>query len=237
MYRVVIGDDDKLFLTEAEGIVLECLEADGLARGVDFEIECCSEADLLMAALDEERCQLLLLDVEFGGTNGLEMAASLREKGAAFRLIYITSYRDYVFESFDTQPLHYLLKPVNRKKLTELIRDDYRRRYLDERVYLRAGSKHISLAYHDIYAVEAAQHKVIFHLRDSTEEWSSTLRTLAQNLPGWCFCRCHNSYLLNLSHVTELVRYQALLDNGMTVPISKRFYRSSIEQYMEFLKN
>ncbi len=239
MYFVAIGDDDRMFLEEAEGIVSECLAADGLVRGMDFEIECYSEADKLAAALEngKNRCQLLLLDVEFGGVSGLNVAASLRETDAVFRLIYITSYRDYVFESFDTQPLHYLLKPVDKDKLAALIREDYRRRYMDARVHLMAGSRHISIEYRDIYAVEAAQHRVIFHLRNSMEEWSGTLRTLAQDLPGWCFCRCHNSYIINFSHVTELVRYQAKMDNGTVVPISKRFYKPAIEQYMEFLKN
>ncbi|NBJ88256.1 LytR/AlgR family response regulator transcription factor [Acutalibacter sp. 1XD8-36] len=238
MYRIIIGDDDTVFLEEAAGIVSECLTAEGLVQGVDFNIDCYSKAEPLIDALErgKEGC-LLLLDVEFGDVNGLSAAASLREKELEFRLIYITSYRDYVFDSFDTQPLHYLLKPVNKEKLAGLIRDDLRRQYLDARIYLKAGSKHLSIAYSDIYAVEAAQHRIIFHLKNGVEEWSGTLRELAQTLPGWCFCRCHNSYIVNFSHVTELVRYQAKLDNDIIIPISKRFYKPAIEQYMEFLKN
>ncbi len=239
MYRIAIGDDDVGFLQKAEGLVSRCLETDGLKRGTDFEIDCYPAAPPLLAALngDQDRYQLLLLDVEFGEDNGLTVAASLRENNAQFSLIYITSYRDYVFDSFDTRPLHYLLKPVDEEKLATLIREDCRRRYLDVRLYLKAGGKHISLAYQDLYAVESAQHRVLLHLRDNIEEWNGSLRTLAPKLPGWCFCRCHNSYFINFTYVTELVRYEARLKNGEVIPVSKRFYKSAIERYIAFLKN
>jgi len=239
MYRIAIGDDDFRFLQKAEVLVSRCLESDGLKRGTDFDIDCYSAAPPLLAALngDKDLYQLLLLDVEFGRDNGLSVAASLRENQAEFSLIYITSHRDYVFDSFDTRPLHYLLKPVDEEKLKALIQEDCRRRYLDVRLYLKTGGKHISLAYQDLYAVESAQHRVFFHLRDSTEEWNGSLRTLAPELPGWCFCRCHNSYFVNFTHVTELVRYEARLKNGEAIPVSKRFYKSAIERYIAFLKN
>lgn len=239
MYRIAIGDDDSAFLGETESLVSGCLEAEGLNRGVDFEIDCCTAATPLLTALsgDKNRYQLLLLDVEFGRDNGLAVAAALRKRQASFRLIYITGHRDYVFDSFDTQPLHYLLKPVDKEKLMALIREDLRRRYLDARLYLKSGARHLALAYGDICAVESAQHRVLFHLRDRAEEWNGSLRTLAPELPGWCFCRCHNSYFVNLTHVTELVRYEARLDNGQTIPVSKQCYKSAIAQYIAFLKN
>lgn len=239
MYQIAIGDDDPVFLKEAEALALKCLESEGLRRGVHFEIDCYSAAAPLLAALegDKDRYQLVLLDVEFGKDNGLAVAASLREFQSGFRLIYITSHRDYVFDSFDTRPLHYLLKPVNKEKMSALIREDYRCQYSDARLYLKTGGRHISLAFQDIYAAEASQHRAFLHLKNGMEEWGGSLTELARSLPGWRFCRCHNSYYVNLSHVTELVRYEARLDNGQIIPVSKRFYKSVIEQYIAFLKN
>lgn len=226
-------------MEELSGIASRCLEAQGLQAGTDYAVDCYSAAPPLLARLEDEGddYQLVLLDVELGGDNGLRVAAGLRERGAQFSLIYVTRYRDYVFDSFDTRPLHYLLKPVDADKLAELIREDYRRRYQDARLYLKAGSKHLSLAYQDIYAVEAALHRVLLHLRDGREEWNGSLTELASRLPTWRFCRCHNSFLINLTHVTELVRYEARLDNGAVIPVSKRLYKSAVEQYIAFLKN
>lgn len=236
MYRIAIGDDDPEALEELNSIVSRCMEAEGLRLGADYAVDCYSAAQPLLDA-GGGAYQLVLLDVEFGGDNGLRMAAALRESGAQFSLIYVTRYRDYVFDSFDTHPLHYLLKPLDGDKLAELVREDYRRRYQDARLYLKAGSKHLSLAYRDIYAVEAALHRVFLHLKDGKEEWNGSLTELTPKLPTWCFCRCHNSFLINLTHATELVRYEARLDNGRVIPVSKRFYKPAVEQYIAFLKN
>lgn len=238
MYQIAIGDDDPIFLRETEALVSKCMDGEGLLRGAGYDISCYAAAPLLLSELGKGQAhfQLLLLDVAFGSANGLEIAASLRECQDGFSLIYITSHRDYVFRSFDTRPLHYLLKPVDGEKLSALIREDYRRRYQDARLCLKTGGRRISLAYRDIYFVEAAQHRVRLHLRDGEEEWRGSLSALAPELPGWCFCRCHNSYFVNLTHVTELVRYEARLENGSVIPVSKRLYKSAIEQYISFLK-
>ncbi len=237
MYRIIIGDDDTLFLRELEGIAESCLVSDGLTRGEDFEIVCFQCPQALMDALTgRESAQLLLLDIEFGEMNGLEIAARLRERGGEFSLIYITTHEEYVFDSFDTRPLHYLLKPPRREKLCALLREDFRRQFHDDRLYLKSGGKHLSLPYRDIYAVEASQHRVLLYTRQSVAEWSGALSALSPRLPRWCFCQCHFSYFVNLSHVAEFVRYEARLDNGTVIPVSKRFYRPAFEQYLSFLK-
>lgn len=64
-----------------------------------------------------------------------------------------------------------------------------------------------------------------------------SLAQITPSLPAWHFCRCHNSFFVNLAHVTELVRYEARLDNGAVIPVSKRFYKPAVEQYIAFLKN
>lgn len=239
MYRIAIGDDDPRFLEAAAATAAACMDADGLERGADYEIDVYPEAQPLLNALrqDKDRYQLLLLDIDFGGENGLALAARLREELAEFSLIYVSNYRDYVFDSFDTRPLHYLLKPLDGEKLGSLLREDYRGRADSARLFLKAGGKRLSLAYRDIYAVESAQHRVLFHLREETAEWNSPLVSLAPELPKQYFCRCHNSYYVNLAHVTELVRYEARLDDGRTVPVSKQFYKSAIEQYFAYLRH
>lgn len=238
MYRVVIGDDDGVFLRELEETVLACLRADGLERGEDFEVVSFQSPEALMDALGKpgEGVSLLLLDIEFGAESGLELAARLRERDGDFSLVYITAHEDYVFDSFDTRPLHYLLKPPRREKLAALLREDYRRRVRDGRLYVKSGGRHLSVPFRDIYAVEATQHKVLLHTGEGPVDCAGPMSALTPQLPGWCFCQCHFSYFINLSHVTALVRYEATLDNGAVIPVSRRFYRSVFEQYLSFLK-
>lgn len=234
----MIGDDDPIFLKELEEAVRRCLTEDGLALGRDFETVGFQSPEALADAMrrQEKPVHLLLLDVEFGDANGLALAAKFREQGGTFSLIYITNYEDYVFDSFDTRPLHYLLKPPRKEKLATLLREDYRRQFYDDRLYLRSGAKHLSIPYRDIYAAEAAQHRVFLHTREGTIEWPGALSALAAQLPLWCFCQCHFSYYVNVTHISEIVRFTITLDNGETLPVSKRYFKPTFEQYLSFLK-
>ncbi len=238
MYRIAIGDDDPVFLKDLEDAVKDCLILDGLEWYEDFGIESFPRPEALMDALlaEGENVQLLLLDVEFGGTNGLEMAAQLRARGKEFSLIYITTHEDYVFDSFDTRPLHYLLKPLRKEKLAALLREDYRRQAQDDRLYLKSGVRHLSLPFRDIYVVESSQHSVLFHTPQGVVKCPGPLSALAPKLPRWRFCQCHFSYFVNIAHVVQLTRAEVILDNGEKIPVSKRFYRSAFEQYLSFLK-
>ncbi len=77
--------------------------------------------------------------------------------------------------------------------------------------------------------MEAALHRVFLHLKDGKEGWNGSLTELASKLPAWHFCRRHNSFLINLAHVAELVRYEARLGNGVVIPVSKRRRQDGVE--------
>ena len=189
--------------------------------------------DKLLA--DRDACQLLLLDIRLEEESGLELAKTLREHQVDCSLIYVTSYQDYVFQSFETHPLHYLVKPIDREWLAGALRYDYRRRYRDARVFLKCGGRQTAIRLEDIYALEAAQHKVRVWLEGRYEMWSGTLSALEEQLPTYCFCRCHSGFILNLSHVRELVRYEARMDNGSAVPVSKRLYPEVLRRHIACL--
>lgn len=62
---------------------------------------------------DGYRPELLLLDVEMPGQNGMELAKRLRQLHDDTPLVFITGYSDYMAEGYDVAALHYLLKPVS----------------------------------------------------------------------------------------------------------------------------
>lgn len=240
MYQIFIGDDDPVFLKALATQVKGILESDGLLKGRDFSLSAFSRPGELEAAFKVGHVGhelLLLLDVEFGSENGLALARRLRGCDPAFSLVYITAYRDYVYDCFDTRPLSYLLKPVDGEKLASLLREDYRQRYEKSRLHLKVGGKLLSIAYQDICALEACSHRVrIWRMDGEALEWNGPLAKLESELPGGYFCRCHNSFLVNLSHVAVFMRNQVTMANGAVYPVSRRYYTSALKKYFAFLK-
>lgn len=238
MYRIAICDDDETFLHHLSRKTEEILSENALIRGTDFEIESfCEAAPIERRILENETAfQLLLLDIELSTENGMALAKTLRKHQVTCSIIYITSYRDYVFDCFDTQPLWYLLKPVDFEKFRDILLSDYRRNYADARLVLKIEGRPLSIPYADIYALEATQHLTRIWLQDGCRDWNGALSALKPQLPSFSFCQSHNSYILNLSHVKEIQSADALMDDGRTFPISRRYHDQTLDRYFAFLK-
>jgi DNA-binding LytR/AlgR family response regulator len=242
LYRIAVCDDEILMAQQNASAIRELLCVESLVENKDYSIDIYTDPSELLERLHDngDYYHLLLLDVNLEenieGTNGIELGKMLRDSRVNCSLIYITAYRDYVFDSFDTRPLQYLLKPVDKSKLKEALLYDYYNCYESARLVLRLGSRKVPVPVEDIYYLESTQHKVAVYKKDSVIYWNGSLASLDQKLPKEKFCRCHNSYIVNLSHVTELVRYEAHLDNGKAVPVSKQNYNRSIDQYIDYMK-
>ncbi|MBR6808114.1 MAG: response regulator transcription factor [Clostridia bacterium] len=64
---------------------------------------------------------ILLLDIEMPGMNGVELARKLRADGEELQIIFITGYYDFISDGYDVSALHYLMKPVADSKLFEVL--------------------------------------------------------------------------------------------------------------------
>nr|WP_275960623.1 LytTR family DNA-binding domain-containing protein [Pseudoflavonifractor capillosus] len=49
------------------------------------------------------------------------------------------------------------------------------------------------------------------------------------------FCRCHNSFLVNMAHIVQITRKAASLDNGTSVPVSRGYYETARSQFLHYL--
>ncbi|MBS7009472.1 LytR/AlgR family response regulator transcription factor [Anaerostipes sp.] len=238
MYRIGICDDDKVFLDHLGQKIKEIMIENGLKYGIDFEIEQFSEALQMNRIIqgDRDHYQLLLLDIELSKENGMELARAFRKQQVTCSIIFITSYRDYVFDCFDTQPLWYLLKPIDTEKFEEILLSDYRRSYADTRLAVKIGGRNLAIPFSDIYALEATQHRTRIWLFDEFQDWNGALSKLKPLMPSYSFCQSHNSYMINLSHVIEIQRSDAVMDNGRAFPISRRYFDHTMEKYFTYLK-
>ena len=113
-YRAAICDDST---TDAEfvGSILHQWAAE---RGIEVESERFASADAFLFRYAEDKSfDLLLLDVEMPGTDGVTLAKTVRQENEAVQIVFITGYSDYIAEGYDVAALHYLVKPVSREKL------------------------------------------------------------------------------------------------------------------------
>ena len=61
------------------------------------------------------------------------------------------------------------------------------------------------------------------------------LSDMEELLPKDRFCRCHNSFLVNMRRISKLDRKGLVLENGEWIPIGRSYYKAAQEKLVRFL--
>ena len=111
---------------------------------------------------------ILFLEIQLGGMDGIGTAKELRRREADVVLIFITALPDYVFDAFDVSAFHYLLKPVSEGKLADVLEravGDIRQRDQahTKKLLIRTRNRNVTMYEKDIYYIESQRRKVGIH--------------------------------------------------------------------------
>jgi len=237
VYRVAVCEDDPRTAEQNKIAVCRILNGRGRVQGRDYDIEMFHAAAPLMERLtaNSNAYQLLLLDIQLDGNNGVELARFLREHQVNASIIYITDHPGFALDSFPTYPLEYLLKPVDEERLTAALDWDWRQRQIrKKRPVLRVGGRAIPLD--EITYLEISGRKTVIHTKEEQIEYAVPLSKLKEGFQQDGFCLSHFSYLVNLRHVARVERDTLTLDTGESIPVSRRYYPDFMVRYVESLK-
>lgn len=228
---IAICDDD----TEQIAFLRDILREWSADKAFALDIAEYESAEQFLFSNEDNPCELLLLDIEMNGINGMELAKKLRGSGDVLPIVFITGYSDYISEGYDVEALHYLLKPIVKEKLFGVL-DKYVEKNsvtADELlIETTAGVTHISAD--RITYIEAFGRKTQVHLSDGTiiDCTMSISSFSGKRLKG--FVSCHRSYIVNLRYIKTIGKSALILDNGEEIPLSRRLYSEVNRQFISY---
>jgi len=219
-YSVAIVDDVLQDREYIAGLVYQWAQEKG--HTVTLKTFPSSEA-FLFAREESKKTEMLLLDIEMGAMNGVELAKELRQvqKDTMLQLVFITGFPDFIAEGYEVDALHYLIKPVVPAKLFSV---------LDKAVTnLAKVEKHLRVTYDrrmdfiplsKIYYIEAQRQYVLIHAEDGEYRMKTSLAETKGALDEYFF-QCQRSFLVNLRYVAQVKNDCVILKNGIEVPIGR----------------
>ncbi len=217
MVTVGICEDESWFADDLKEKTEQYLKERGLAGLVHmFE----NGEELLRTAGELD---IVLMDIRLPGRDGMRIVKSMRDLGSGSQVIFVTSYGEYVFQAFDMDAVHYILKPVDREKLYGAL-DKALKRVVHEqgRTLLAAkGDVTVRIRLREVVYGEVFGHQVLIHTITYTFSFAGTLDSLEEKADDRFF-RCHRSYLVNMDHVTDKGEGCAVMRGGGRVMISRR---------------
>lgn len=196
--------------------------------------------------LDGNLPDIMLLDIGMPGKNGMDTARELRRRHKDIILIFVTAFRDYVFQSFDVGAFHYLVKPFDDQKLAEVLERAVAQ--VEERVKLEeagnsrkkpslmvtTGGRHVVVNLEDIVYAEVFDRKVVIHTMDSDIEYYGRMKELEKQA-GDEFFRTHRGYLVNFRFIRKYDSNTVYLKKGQAL-MAKQNYREFVGRYLRFIQ-
>ncbi len=187
---------------------------------------------------------ILLLDIQMPGKNGMETARQLRRKNIKTIIIFVTALDDFVFQAFDVGAFHYLVKPFDDGKFAEVLLnavkqfedrkklEDEGRKRVKPSFMITTGGKHITVNFEDIVYAEVFDRKVILHTMDSDIEYYGKMKELEKKA-GDDFFRPHRAYLVNFNFIRKYDATTIYLKRGQAL-MAKQNYHDFVKSYLRF---
>lgn len=241
MYRVAICDDEG----KQRELVKSILIALSVKTNIEFEIELFNSGEQLVShyELSETPFHILILDVEMGGINGIQTARRIRSLNHFDeQIVFLTSYPEYMVESFDVITFQYLIKPIAPRILEEkIIKLCQYFQALDKKfMVIKSGYEEVVLRYDDIIGIEVAKSLTVkskLRVITSTQIYESKgiIADYASALKDSNFLQIHRSIIINLLHVKKFASGSVLMSNGMEFPIGRSKIKEVKDFYTKFM--
>ncbi len=235
--RVMICDDEKGTCAELEQMV----KTFALEKCIKLEVDVFFDGDILIEYLKTEKApDILFLDIEIPGKNGVKVGKYIREKlkNPDMFLVYISSKKDYALELFQNQPFDFLVKPIKTERLLHIMEKIFN--ILDRSEsnfeYKNQGNSY-RIMYKDILYFQSNGRKVNIVMKEGIRDFYGKLSEVQEACPESLFLRIHKSYLVNMHYVKEITYKWIKMTNGDVLDISKSNRVEIRRKVMESMAN
>lgn len=238
MLRVAICDDDKILL----GVLEREVRFWARERQEPCSVEPFAAAEAFLFAWEEKKdMDVLLLDIEMPGMDGLKLARLMRGKGDRTGIIFVTGNPEYALEGYDLEAVSYLVKPVKRERLHTALDRAREKAGRGNAILAPVCAGEVERVYvSDIWFLEGAGHETILRKRDGADiVCKARLQVLEQELTekSEAFFKPHRSYLINLEHVERITKKEIQMEGGVLIPIARGKWESLNRAYMVYYRN
>lgn len=237
MLRFMICDDEPLQLSLLETYVREW----AAEKKIEIRTDRFQNAEQLLFAWEEGAADIVLLDIDMPGMDGISLARRLRHKGAGVQILFVTGFADYALEGYEVEAVSYLIKPVEKGKLFACLDRAWERCGQEGPVLLVEtpwGAARVKLR--DICYLESDAHNTQVHCVRAGEPLRSRIgiRELEERIgeQTGTFFKIHRSYLVNLGHVGRIARKEVTMDTGESLPVARNRWEALNQAYLDYYR-
>ena len=232
MLQIAICDDETAQCSLLESYVREWERL----RRQEADIALVGNGEQLLFHWEERRRDILLLDIDMPGVDGLSLARRLRGRGEDVQIVFVTGLAEYALEGYKVNAFDYLIKPVSYEKLTKVLAKILKMIDRKNTRFLTVRNHDIwyRVALGDIVFVETLNRHCVIHTVCGFYVSTKKMRDLEKELPEDNFFRCNSGYIVNFDHIEKVVRSDIYLRNNEIITVSRSRKKQFIDRLAEY---
>ena len=231
--RFAIAEDEAAIRSY---LALHIIEA---FQNYNYQTDCTEFSDgtsLLQSVLKGNTYDILFLDIEMPGLNGIKLSSKIRELGLQTLIVFISNKSELVFQSFEVRPFRFIRKnhfleelaPLTRDLIHEMTRSEEKTITIEEEKSTAVYSFHCN----EIQYIEVNGKYCKVVTNKETILLRQTLSLFEAKLNNQGFIKPHRSYLVNYRYISRIEKNQVVLENGVTLPLSRNRIAETRAQFI-----
>lgn len=224
--RIAICDDEQKELLYLQNLVKK---HDAYADILLF-----LSAESMLNSMENQQCDLVLLDIEMDEINGFAAAKKLVGMHNPPLIVFVTNSREYTYRGYEVA-FRYLLKPVNYSTLSDVLSAAKARVEPYKLKLSTNGYSHI-ISIYEISHFESFGHNLVVHTKASEFTCKMKMSEVEALLPDDTFAAPHKSYLVNLDFVNTIGENELSLIGEIRIPISRRYKQQFENTVFKFVR-
>lgn len=231
MLKIAVVDDEELYITQ----ILEYIRQYAKEKNLEIQTEAFGDGRHLLKGYSK-RFDVILLDIEMEGMDGMETARRIRQVDQDVVLVFITNMAQYAINGYEVGALDYVLKPISyytcSVRLERAIARVVKGHSQELLLTLADGIKRLKAE--EVWYVEVQNRMLHYHTEAGVFAVRGTLHGVEEQLRDCHFVRCNHWYLVNLKYVTE-IRKNIVIVAKDSLEISRRnktAFLSALTDYM-----
>lgn len=232
--RILICDDEHIIIEKIREYLQEYFTLHGyeMPEFVSF-----SDGDSLLA--DSGQKDILFLDIEMPGPNGIFVGSELKKANPNILIFITTAYMQYLDDAMRFQVFRYLTKPLEKERLFQNMDDAIRFYYrLASTVIIDDGNTSTKISESDIIYIEAQARTTLVHTVSGVYPAKKTIHAWIDTLNAGSFFQSHKSYIVNMKYVLEFNHEMITFDSDHgQAYLSRRKYKDFKKAYFIYLEH
>lgn len=220
--RIALCDNDPKALSVIAGAAESVFRDQGFRAQLDRFLNC----ETLLLALALEKYQMVLLDIDMPGMDGIQAAKQIREKYEGVKVVFVSGCESRVFEALMVQPLGFVRKSNFFEDLTAVIglyTDSCLRGMDNGHIEFVTRSSVVSLEPKKIRYIEGSRNYQLLYVAGQEEpvEVKMTMDKLESLMEPHGFIRIHKGYLANYRFIQRIAYDHVILRDGISLPVGR----------------